>query len=99
MKDIHKLGARRIAVLSAPPVGCLPAQRTLAGGVLRECAEKENQAAQLFNIMLKQQLHSLESRLLQSRVAFVDFYNPLISIIENPHQYGIHYNEYKVLCL
>ncbi|GJT89386.1 GDSL esterase/lipase-like protein [Tanacetum coccineum] len=89
VQDIHKLGARRIAVLSAPPVGCLPAQRTLAGGVLRECSEKENQAARLFNIMLKQQLHSLESRLPQSRVAFVDFYNPLISIIENPHQYGL----------
>nr|GFB68822.1 GDSL esterase/lipase At5g42170-like [Tanacetum cinerariifolium] len=45
VQDIHKLGARRIVILSAQPVGCLPAQRMLAGGVLRECSEKENQAA------------------------------------------------------
>ncbi|KAL7611496.1 hypothetical protein Lser_V15G05015 [Lactuca serriola] len=89
VKEIHKLGARKIAVLSGPPVGCLPVQRTLSGGVLRKCVDNDNNAVQLFNDMLKQQLKFLESNLLQSRVAFVDFYNPLMSIIENPHQYGL----------
>ncbi|KAI3724498.1 hypothetical protein L2E82_36278 [Cichorium intybus] len=89
VQEIYKLGARRIGVLSGPPVGCLPAQRTLAGGALRKCSEKDNEAVQLFNSMLKQQLQFLESNLLQSRVAFVDFYNPLISIFQNPHQYGL----------
>lgn len=89
VKEIHNLGARRIAVLSGPPVGCLPAQRTLAGGPLRMCSEKSNIAVQLFNSMLKQKLQFLESNLPQSRIAFVDFYNPLFSIIENPQQYGL----------
>ncbi|CAI9270464.1 unnamed protein product [Lactuca saligna] len=89
VQEIYKLGARRIGVLSGPPVGCLPAQRTLAGGALRTCSEMDNKAVQLFNAMLKQQLQFLASSLPQAKIAFVDFYNPLIRIIEAPHQYGL----------
>lgn len=60
------------------------------------CAENQNQQAQIFNNMLKGQLPILESNLPQSRIAFVDFYNPLISIINNPEQYGIHYIQYII---
>ncbi|XP_024978984.1 GDSL esterase/lipase At5g42170-like [Cynara cardunculus var. scolymus] len=89
VQEIYNLGARKIAVFSAPPVGCLPAVRTLAGGALRRCKDKENKAAQLFNSMLEKQLQVLASSLPESRVGFIDFYNPLISIIENPNQYGL----------
>ncbi|XP_042757065.1 GDSL esterase/lipase At5g42170 isoform X2 [Lactuca sativa] len=87
--ELYNLGARRIAVFSAPPVGCSPAQRTLFGGILRMCAEKLNEAAHLYNTILKQQLPTIASRLPHSRVAFVDFYNPLIHIIDNPKKYGL----------
>lgn len=96
LKELYKLGARKIGVFSAPPVGCLPVERTLEGGLLRMCAENQNQQAQIFNNMLKGQLPILESNLPQSRIAFVDFYNPLISIINNPEQYGIHYIQYII---
>ncbi|KAI3724497.1 hypothetical protein L2E82_36277 [Cichorium intybus] len=88
IQDLHKLGARRIVVFSAPPLGCIPIERTLAGGSERKCVDKYNKAAILFNRKLKEHLHSLEKSLPQSRIAFSDFYNPLISIIENPHKYG-----------
>ncbi|XP_024966925.1 GDSL esterase/lipase At5g42170-like [Cynara cardunculus var. scolymus] len=90
VQELHDLGARKIVVFGAPPVGCFPAVRTIAGGVLRICRHEENEAAQLYNSMLKQQLdvlaHSFPD---QSRVVFVDFYNPLMSIIENPKNYGL----------
>ncbi|KAI3745802.1 hypothetical protein L6452_08211 [Arctium lappa] len=89
VQEIYELGARKIAFFSAPPVGCFPAVRTIAGGLDRSCKDEENEAAQSYNSMLKQQLEVLASSLPQSRVAFVDFYNPLISIIENPNQYGL----------
>ncbi|XP_024988225.1 GDSL esterase/lipase At1g58725-like [Cynara cardunculus var. scolymus] len=89
VQEIHKLGARKIAVFSAPPIGCFPAVRTIAGGVFRSCKDGENEAALLYNTILKQQLQILASNLPQSRVAFVDFYNPLLSIIEDPNQYGL----------
>ncbi|CAI9270432.1 unnamed protein product [Lactuca saligna] len=67
VQELYKMGARKIGVFSAPPVGCLPVERTLQGG----------------------QLPILESNLPQSRIAFVDFYNPLIRIINNPEKYGL----------
>ncbi|KAK1441040.1 hypothetical protein QVD17_06876 [Tagetes erecta] len=89
IQDIYKLGARRIGVFGAPPIGCLPSQRTLAGGGLRLCSEEYNQAAQLYNSKLQPQIEYLNSTLSQSRIVYIDIYNPLLAIIENPLQYDI----------
>ncbi|KAI3745808.1 hypothetical protein L6452_08218 [Arctium lappa] len=88
--DIYKLGARRIGVFNAPPIGCLPSQRTLSGNGHRHmCAKKFNKAAQLYNNKLQTELKRLNSTLIQSRIVNVDIYTPLLSIIENPQQYGL----------
>lgn len=89
VQEIYELGARRIGVFGAPPLGCLPSQRTLAGGGLRMCVEKYNQAAQLFNSKLQPQMEYLNSTLAQSRIVYINIYDPLLAIIENPLQYGI----------
>lgn len=89
IQDIYNLGARRIGVFGAPPIGCLPSQRTLAGGGLRICAEEYNDAAKLYNTKLQPQLEYLNSTLVQSRVVYIDIYDPLLDIIQNPLQYGI----------
>lgn len=78
-------------MFGAPPIGCLPSQRTLGGGGLRICAEEYNEAAQLYNSKLISETEYLNSTLAQSRVVFIDIYNPLLSIIENPLQYGTIY--------
>jgi hypothetical protein len=44
MKELYKLGARKIGVFSAPPLGCVPSQRTLVGGSKEECAKDPNEA-------------------------------------------------------
>ncbi|KAK9270109.1 hypothetical protein L1049_025683 [Liquidambar formosana] len=88
LKELFELGARRLAVFSAPPLGCLPSQRTLAGGLQRECAENYNQAAQLYNAKLSSELDSLNSKLPQAKIVYVDVYSPLIDLIQNPGKYG-----------
>ncbi|KAK7283740.1 hypothetical protein RIF29_13486 [Crotalaria pallida] len=92
VKDIYKLGARRIAVLGAPPIGCVPSQRTLAGGIIRDCAEKYNYAAMLFNSKLSKEMDSIGRNSPNSRIVYVDAYNPLLDIIVNYQTYG-----YKVV--
>lgn len=87
-KELYELGARRIAVFGAPPLGCLPSLRTLAGGVNRQCSEKHNKAAKLFNTKLFRMLHALHWNLLNSRMVYIDIYYPLLDLIENPHKYG-----------
>lgn len=90
MKQIYELGARRIAVLGAPPIGCVPSQRTLAGGIVRECAEKYNYAAKLFNSKLSKETDSLSRTLPNANVIYIDVYNPLLDIILNHQKYGIY---------
>ncbi|KAK7382933.1 hypothetical protein VNO78_28597 [Psophocarpus tetragonolobus] len=91
-KELYNLGGRRIAVLGAPPIGCVPSQRTLAGGLVRECSQKYNYAAKLFNSKLSNQLHSLSPTCPNSRIVYIDVYNPLLDIIQNYQKYG-----YKVM--
>ncbi|EOY15093.1 JHL20J20.8 protein [Theobroma cacao] len=87
-KELYALGARRMAVFSAPPIGCVPSQRTLAGGIERECAEDYNQAARLFNKKLYAVLNSLQTSLPDGKFVYTDVYNPLLQLIENPQKYG-----------
>ena len=87
-KEIYALGARRIGVFGAPPIGCVPSQRTLGGGFLRECAEEYNEAAVLFNSKVYSKLRSLQPELPDSRLVYVDIYNPLLDLIVNHQKYG-----------
>ncbi|RDX91590.1 GDSL esterase/lipase EXL1, partial [Mucuna pruriens] len=88
LTELNKLGARRIAVFSAPPVGCLPFQRTMGGGIANRCAERPNNLAQLFNTNLKKELLSLNRNFPNSRNVFIDIYTPLLDIILNYQNYG-----------
>jgi hypothetical protein len=39
LKELYGPGVRRIDVFSAPPLGCLPAMRTLIGGFKKGCVD------------------------------------------------------------
>ncbi|GFP80719.1 GDSL esterase/lipase exl3 [Phtheirospermum japonicum] len=93
IQELHQLGARRIAVFGIPPVGCLPSQRTLAGGSIRFCAEEYNQAAQLVNSKLSPALDSLTQNLPHSRLVYIDIYNPLLDLIKYPQKHGFEVND------
>ncbi|XP_021731716.1 GDSL esterase/lipase EXL3-like [Chenopodium quinoa] len=88
LQQLYDLGARRIGVISAPPCGCLPSQRTLHGGILRSCFEDENEASILFNNKLISELNYLNQKLTGSRFVYLDIYNPLLNLINNPSQSG-----------
>ncbi|XLR32022.1 hypothetical protein HN51_051984 [Arachis hypogaea] len=86
--EIYKLGARRIGVFNAPPIGCLPFQRTLFGGIERKCSQEVNDASKLFNAKLSSVMNSLRHSLTQAKLVDMDVYNPLLHVIENPSEYG-----------
>ncbi|XP_010266001.1 PREDICTED: GDSL esterase/lipase EXL3-like [Nelumbo nucifera] len=96
INELYELGARKIAVLNTPPVGCVPFQRTLGGGKNRECAEKFNFAARLLNSKLSSLLNSLNHKLPEIRLVYIDFYSSLLDIIQRPHNYG--FEEVKKGC-
>nr|XP_004499298.1 GDSL esterase/lipase EXL1-like [Cicer arietinum] len=87
-KEIYELGARRIGIFNAPPIGCVPMQRTLDGGKERSCVEKYNNATTLFNDKLFKEIGSLNQNLSNSKIVYFDVYTPLLDIIVNNHKYG-----------
>lgn len=88
INKLYALGARRIGVFSAPPIGCVPSQRTLGGGLHRQCAKDYNAAAKLFNSKLVHKLNFLTNQLPNSKIIYIDVYKPLFQIIVNPKKYG-----------
>ncbi|XP_031387527.1 GDSL esterase/lipase EXL3-like isoform X3 [Punica granatum] len=87
--DLYGQGSRKIAVLSMPPIGCVPSQRTLDGGLRRECSERANEAALLFNSKLSPKLKDLSKQLPGSRFVYMDVYNTLLDIFQNHTKYGV----------
>ena len=88
IKEMYQLGARRIGVFNAPPMGCVPFQRTMAGGIIRTCVQQYNDAAVYFNNKLSIGIDTFKQNFPSSRIAYMDVYNPLLDIIVNNQKYG-----------
>lgn len=87
-QTLYGYGARRILVFGAPPIGCVPSQRTVAGGPTRECVARFNDASKLFNTKLSANIDVLSRTLRDPTIIYIDIYSPLLDLILNPHQYG-----------
>ncbi|KAJ0255892.1 hypothetical protein HA466_0089350 [Hirschfeldia incana] len=90
--SLYGYGARRILMFGAPPIGCVPSQRTVAGGPARDCVARYNDASKLFNAKLSANIDVLSRTLLDSTLIYIDIYSPLLDIILNPRQYGFKVN-------
>ena len=66
----------------------MPSQRTIAGGLHRQCGEGHNQLAMLFNAKLTTLLDSLSKDMPDSKMVYLDIYNPLLDLIEHPEKNG-----------
>ncbi|KAL5200869.1 hypothetical protein ABZP36_035223 [Zizania latifolia] len=100
--QLYRQGARKIAILGMPPIGCLPSQRTIAGAGLAgtdECDAARNHAAQLFNAKLKQEISCLRRTLQLQSIGYVDIYDVLQDMITNPCKYGAPPNWTSLLLL
>lgn len=88
IQDLYRLGARRIGVLGLPPLGCVPSQRTLRGGLERKCVDNYNEMSQLFNSKLSAEIDNLNNKCPEARIVYGDIYYSLLDIIHNPQKYG-----------
>ncbi|XP_024009688.1 GDSL esterase/lipase EXL2 [Eutrema salsugineum] len=86
-QKLHQYGARRIQVFGAPPLGCVPSQRTVAGGPTRNCVARFNDATKLYNAKLFANLDSLSRTLRDKTLIYVDIYDSVLDIIIHPQQY------------
>ena len=84
MQELYGIGARRIGVFGLTAIGCMPSLRTIEGGMSRECSYNSNLAALLFNSKLTHEIDSLKRKLPESRLVYLDVYNPLLTLLQNP---------------
>lgn len=83
------MGARKIDVVGVPPIGCVPALRTLRGGIARDCVDTYNQASIKFNSELSMELERLATYHPGTKIVYIDVYNPLLELILHPSDYGM----------
>lgn len=82
------MGARRIWIFGLPPIGCLPSQILRGGGPSKICVNEYNQAARIANTKLSNKIHSLNKKLPQIELLYINIYDPLLDIIANHNKYG-----------
>lgn len=71
------------------PLGCVPLAKTLGGGIERGCYEEINEAAQLYNSKLSNEVASLQKQLPGIDFVIWDFYNSLLDILQHSTRYGM----------
>ncbi|KAI5651215.1 hypothetical protein M9H77_37220 [Catharanthus roseus] len=86
--NLYGLGARRIGVTSLPPLGCLPAARTLFGILERGCVSRINTDAQQFNKKVKSAASQLQKSLPGLKLVVFDIFQPLYDMVKSPSNYG-----------
>ncbi|CAH8386917.1 unnamed protein product [Eruca vesicaria subsp. sativa] len=88
LKSLYDTGARKFAVLGTLPLGCLPGARDAAGNFMKVCAGPANQWADTFNKKLATKLNNLGTTLPGAKFVYVDMYNSLLGLINNPQAPG-----------
>ncbi|KAF3322130.1 GDSL esterase/lipase EXL3 [Carex littledalei] len=88
VEQLIQLGARKIAIVGVPPIGCVPSQRTLAGGILRDCASGHNAVARLYNSRLAKEVEKISKKHQNVTLIYADIYDFLYDMIAHPTKYG-----------
>ncbi|KAL3840843.1 hypothetical protein ACJIZ3_025434 [Penstemon smallii] len=88
IKSLYGSGARRIGVTSLPPLGCLPAARTIFGFHESGCVSRLNTDAQQFNKKINSAATQLQKQLPDLKLVIFDVFKPLYDIVASPSQNG-----------
>ncbi|GFP97554.1 GDSL esterase/lipase at5g45960 [Phtheirospermum japonicum] len=89
IQGLLKLGARKIAIVGLPPIGCVPAVITLySNNALshRVCIERLSSIARDYNRLLQNKLTNVQTH--GTKIIYVDIYKPIEDIIKRPQQFG-----------
>uniref|UniRef100_A0A7N0UA03 GDSL esterase/lipase n=1 Tax=Kalanchoe fedtschenkoi TaxID=63787 RepID=A0A7N0UA03_KALFE len=97
VQTLYGLGARRIGVVTLPPLGCLPAAITLFGSGRNHCVARLNRDAVMFNNKLNSTTLDLQKLLPDLRLVVLDIYQPLLDMITKPADHGF-FESRKACC-
>ncbi|AQK57139.1 SGNH hydrolase-type esterase superfamily protein [Zea mays] len=88
VSELYEAGARRVAVMGVPPLGCAPRVVWERSSPVRDggagCVEEANELIQGYNGRLAARLDELRLALAGADVVFCDVYKGMMEIISNP---------------
>ncbi|XP_057789043.1 GDSL esterase/lipase At2g40250-like [Salvia miltiorrhiza] len=102
VKKLYNVGARRLAVIGLPPVGCLPmdvaancppSQNATANAsgddsVKRKCRSQHNLDAQEYNAKLEVRVKKMMVDMPNIKIVYMNIYNPIMDMINMPNEFG-----------
>ncbi|CAA7397439.1 unnamed protein product [Spirodela intermedia] len=92
LEGLAELGARKIGILSLPPMGCLPIVISVnsMGEIFdRRCVVELNAMSRDYNAKLRMELESRPISPAIANVSYVDIYSPMEQLIRRPAEFGL----------
>lgn len=87
LKRLHDLGARKIAVTTLQPLGCLPRMTILSS--FQECNVTQNMAVSFHNLLLNQAVTKLKNETgRDSSYVFLDLYSAFTTVLQNKGEFS-----------
>lgn len=87
LKRLHDLGARKIAVTTLQPLGCLPRMTILSS--FQECNVTQNMAVSFHNLLLNQAVTKLKNETgRDSSYVFLDLYSSFTTVLQNKGEFS-----------
>eukprot|EP00897_Mesotaenium_endlicherianum_P007538 jgi/Mesen1/6812/ME000035S06187 len=92
IQTLYRLGARKIVVFEAPPLGCVPYVVASYGGSENGgCISSVNQLAQAYNSALSQALAGLRIALPDATILLAYLQEFITAVVKSPFTYGFRY--------
>ncbi|CAL4978583.1 unnamed protein product [Urochloa decumbens] len=94
LKRLIQLGARRIVVPGILPTGCIPIMLTLYASPNKAdydrygCLDKYNALSRYHDKLLRSEIKALRNTYPHAKIAFADYYRPVLAFLHNPHLFG-----------
>ncbi|KAM0926390.1 hypothetical protein ACQ4PT_003485 [Festuca glaucescens] len=86
--ELYGAGARRIGVMSLPPMGCYPMAITVAGLGTGRCVPWLNTNAKRFNGKIGAAVDSMSGRYHALKISHLDIYTPIYGLVAFPGSHG-----------
>ncbi|CAH1431373.1 unnamed protein product [Lactuca virosa] len=97
LDKIYEVGARRIAIFSVGPMGCIPAKVLLPDAHIDQCLDKINNVVKDYNKGLEDMVNDIPRKYRDAISVYGLVYNITQDIRANPGSYGF-VNVYKACC-
>ncbi|CAL4952359.1 unnamed protein product [Urochloa decumbens] len=104
VERLIKLGAKRIVVPGNVPTGCISIMLTLYASPNKAdydtygCLVKLNGLARYHNALLRREVRSLRIKYPGTKIAYADYYQPVITFLKKPANFGFDGSTALVAC-